>query len=86
MSTRSKIWQIGRKLKTFGSLFPSGKRGILFKTLLVILSWDNITPLGFPVVPDVYIMVANSSGFTLSFLASTSVCVLVSFPSSNNSE
>ena len=68
----SNMWQIGRKLKALVSPASKGILGALSKIFETILWCESITPLGFPVVPDVYIIVAKSDEETLFFRSSTS--------------
>ena len=46
------MWHMGKKLK---AMAPSanGTRLRDDNTLLTIFLWDNMTPFGFPVVPEV---------------------------------
>ena len=62
---RSKIWLSGRKLTAITS-GPTGTIASTDLTLLTIFAWVSMTPLGWPVVPDVYSRVASSSGPMLS--------------------
>ena len=60
-----------------GNLLDADK---IFETIFL---WVSITPFGIPVVPDVYIMVAKSSGKTFFILKFSSLSIdLLSF--SNN--
>ena len=52
-AVRSKIWQSGRKLNTFD--VPTGGDMILETDIKLesTFAWVSMTPLGFPVVPEV---------------------------------
>ena len=76
---------MGRKLNARLAPASNGILGALLITSDTILSCDNITPFGRPVVPEVYIIVAKSCGSTLSFIVSTSCWFPWSSPLISNS-
>ncbi|EJX04042.1 hypothetical protein EVA_07849 [gut metagenome] len=82
-STTPKQWNSGTQQHSLSSEVNLMCSPVIYP-LLVILRWVSITPLGKPVVPDVYCIFTTSFGDTLA-LAISSVLLSTFCPSSNSS-
>ena len=79
--TMPKQWNIGTCIIILSAVDISILSPMVFP-LLTIFLWVSMTPLGKPVVPDVYCMLHTSSGFTRDALLFTS-SIGTSFPFSS---
>ncbi len=68
------IWNSGEKARVTSSAWMSIML-IRAMSLHQRLAWLSMTPLGVPVVPDVYMMIDSSSGRTASGALSGAVSV-----------
>src|SRR5215208_3787623 len=70
-STHPKQWKKGTGIHTLSS-GPSSMHSPMWKAFLTMFVWVSCTPLGNPVVPEVYCMLMTSSASSESCLSSSS--------------